>query len=135
MVKVRVSTETDHTIFEEPVVATSEDEAMQIATRYVRDMIEVTGEDVRDILTPDEMEVKRMSHGNMPEFASRYHYKDKCLPYVFDLLYDIKSECHLLKAMIDGEDFHSLDEIRRTAESNGYSMKYLKDRYHGDKPQ
>ena len=83
-------------------------------------------------LTESDHAKIRAKHGVMKPFSSGYSGSDLSLPHIFDLLYDIKSEAHLLKAMIDGEDFHSISDINRTAYKNGYSLKYLQDKYNSE---
>ena len=129
LVKVKVSTETDMAIFEEPVTAESPDEAKQIAERYVRDMIDTEAIEATLINTEEELEDVRNKSFGLKAFASAFSDDDREVPYVFDLLYDIKSEAHLYKAIREGGCECPIADIEHTALEHGYSMVYLARKY------
>lgn len=76
------------------------------------------------------MKLIRDKNIGMKEFSSGYAPNDKEVPYVFDLLYDIKTEAHLLNVMQGyGIDNYPISEVQSLAAEYGYSFKYLEDKF------
>lgn len=130
IVSVRVSTETEYKLFSEPVVAESEEEAMKIAKRYVRDMIEVTADSCEKLLSEEDIKERRESHLNLRTFPSAYANQDISVPYIFDLHFDIKSEGALYHGIKYGDNNGCpVADVEEMAKENGYSIEYLERKY------
>jgi len=74
-------------------------------------------------------EVDELERGR--ECSTMWADKDRELPYVFDLYFDIKTEGQLLKALLGAETGHGgeYDEILDIAHRHGYTMRDLKEWY------
>ncbi len=71
-----------------------------------------------------------IDNSKLKQCNTYYTSKDRSLPYVFDLHYDIKSEAALLHALMNGTNFDNpIVDIEDLANEYGYNRKWLETKY------